>query len=163
GVTITPLRPANCGFTVAWSEVFASRFAGMPLKSIGLAFDGVTVRGEALITNYGIEGGAVYALSASLREAIAADGAATLAIDLKPEFSAADIAAKLGRQRAGETLANTLRKALNLSPVAVNLLREAHGTPLAKDAAALSAQIKHVPLTLNGTTGLERAISTAGG
>ena len=70
GVTISPLRPANCGFTVAWSDIFRDRFEGQPLKGVALTFGSHTVRGEAIITRTGIEGGAIYALSAELREAI---------------------------------------------------------------------------------------------
>jgi uncharacterized flavoprotein (TIGR03862 family) len=74
GVTISPLRPANCGFTVAWSDIFRDRFEGHPLKGIALSFGLHSVRGEAMITRTGLEGGAIYALSAELREAIAGSG-----------------------------------------------------------------------------------------
>jgi len=161
GVPITPLRPANMGFTVAWSEPFR-RFEGEPLKGIALTFNGRTVRGEATITKTGIEGGALYALSADLREAIAGQGAATPTIDLRPDITQADLTAKLSRPRGSDSLSNFLRKAINLAPVAINLLRETHGTPAA-DAAALAAQIKAAPIRLTGTQPIDRAISTAGG
>jgi uncharacterized flavoprotein (TIGR03862 family) len=70
GVQISPLRPANVGFTVAWSDIFRDRFEGQPLKGVALTFGEHSVRGEAIVTRTGIEGGAVYALSAELREAI---------------------------------------------------------------------------------------------
>ncbi len=161
GVPITPLRPANMGFTVAWSEPFR-RFEGDPLKGIALTFNGRTVRGEAMITKTGIEGGALYALSADLREAIAGQGAATPTIDLRPDITQADLTAKLSRPRGSDSLSNFLRKTINLAPVAINLLRETHGTPAA-DAAALARQIKAAPLKLTGTQPIDRAISTAGG
>jgi len=161
GVPITPLRPANMGFTVAWSEPFR-RFEGEPLKGIALTFNGRTVRGEAMITKTGIEGGALYALSADLREAIAGQGTATPTIDLRPDITQADLTAKLSRPRGSDSLSNFLRKTINLAPVAINLLRETHGTPAA-DAAALAAQIKAAPIRLTGTQPIDRAISTAGG
>ena len=161
GVPITPLRPANMGFTVAWSDPFR-RFEGEPLKGIALTFNGCTVRGEAMITKTGIEGGALYALSADLREAIAGQGTATPTIDLRPDITQADLTAKLSRPRGSDSLSNFLRKAINLAPVAINLLRETHGTPAA-DAAALAAQIKAAPIRLTGTQPIDRAISTAGG
>ena len=86
GVTISPLRPANSGFTVAWSDIFRDRFEGQPLKGVALSFGAHTVRGEAIVTRTGIEGGAIYALSADLREAIAASGQATLHIALRPDL-----------------------------------------------------------------------------
>jgi uncharacterized flavoprotein (TIGR03862 family) len=161
GVPLTPLRPANMGFTVDWSEHFR-RFEGEPLKGIALTFNGRTVRGEAMITKTGLEGGALYALSADLREAIAAQGTATPTIDLRPDITHADLTAKLARPRGSDSLSNFLRKTISLAPVAINLLRETHGT-LAADAPTLARQIKAAPLTLTGTQPIDRAISTAGG
>ncbi len=86
GVAISPLKPANCGFTVAWSDIFRDRFEGQPLKGVALSFGPRTVRGEAIITRTGIEGGAIYALSAELREAVLASGQATLHIALRPDL-----------------------------------------------------------------------------
>ena len=162
GAPVTPFRPANCGFEIAWSEVFRTRFAGEPLKSVALTFNGRTVRGEAVVAGYGIEGGAVYALSAALRDEIAARGAAVLELDLRPDRTAEQLARRLGAARHGETAANLLRKAAGLSPVAANLVREAHGA-LAAEPDALARQIKSVPLRLTAPRPLARAISTAGG
>jgi uncharacterized flavoprotein (TIGR03862 family) len=160
GVEVRPFRPANCGFTVAWSEAFRARFAGTPLKPLALSFEGRTVRGEAVIAGYGLEGGAVYALSAPLREAVARDGRAVLELDLRPNLTEAQLAERLGRPRRRQSLANFLRKAAGLAPVAVNLIREAHGPVPPED---LAHAIKHLPVVLTGTRGLERAISSAGG
>jgi len=162
GVDVAPFRPANVGFNVAWSPVLVG-FAGQPLKTLALTFRGRTVRGEAMVTAYGLEGGAVYALAAPLREAIAAAGSATVQLDLRPDATAAELAARLERPRGGQSLSNHLRKALRLSPLEINLLREAHGKDLPADAAPLAAAIKAAPLRLTGIQPLARAISTAGG
>ncbi len=111
GVPVAPLRPTNAGFAVAWSPVFRERHAGTPLKRVALRAAGQTVRGEAVITRDGIEGGAVYALSRLLREAIAANGSARLVVDLRPDVDEAAIAARLSRSRAGDSLSARLRKA----------------------------------------------------
>lgn len=101
-----------------WSPAFRDRFAGTPLRGIGLALeDGPDVRGEAVVTDTGIEGGAVYALSAAIRERIARTGHARLLIDLRPTLDPAEIATRIARVRARESLSNTLRKALKLSPL----------------------------------------------
>lgn len=163
GIAITPLRPANCGFSVAWSELFCGRFAGQPLKRITLSFAGTTVAGEAVVTETGIEGSAVYALSARLRDAIDAHGPATLRIDLRPDLAEGELATRLGRPRPGQSQANVLRKATGLAPVAVNLLREGVGGALPREPDGLAALIKAVPLVLTGPQPLARAISTAGG
>jgi uncharacterized flavoprotein (TIGR03862 family) len=163
GIAVAPLRPANCGFAVDWTEGFRARFAGQPLKNIALTWEGRSVRGEAVVTDYGIEGGAIYALSAALRDAIEARGPIDLRVDLRPDMTQADLVARLARARQRETLANVLRKAANLSPVAINLLREAIGPALPRDPGTLAALVKSVPLTLRAPQPLARAISTAGG
>jgi uncharacterized flavoprotein (TIGR03862 family) len=163
GVGITPLRPANVGFEVGWSEVFRDRFHGQPLKNIGASFAGQNARGDAMVTREGLEGGVVYALSAGLRDAIASNGQAVLEIDLRPDQSVGQLTARLAVPRGGQSMTNYLRKAARLSPVEINLLREAHGRDLALTAGGLARAIKAAPIKLNAARPIERAISTAGG
>ena len=163
GAALAPFRAANCGFDVAWSGVFRERFAGEPLKNVALRHGGRTARGDAMVAGYGLEGGAVYALAASLRDAIEADGRAVLEIDLRPDAPVETLERRLHAPRGGQSLANFLRKAVKLSPVEVNLLREAHGLDLPGEPAALAAAIKAAPIALTGVQPLERAISSAGG
>src|SRR6202041_2783143 len=99
GVTISPLKPANCGFVVAWSDIFRDRFEGQPLKGVALSFGAHGGRGEAMITRAGIEGGAVYALSGPLREAVLGKGQTTLHIALRPDLDRKDLAARLSAPR----------------------------------------------------------------
>ena len=162
GVNIDPLRAANCGFTVAWSEIFRNRFEGRPLKRVALVHGNTSVRGEGVITRDGIEGGAVYALSARLRDTIDAAGETTLSIDLLPDVPAADLAKKLSTPRGKQSLATFLRKAANLSPAAIGLLHET-ATPGTLPSADLARLIKAVPLRLTGSAPVARSISTAGG
>lgn len=163
GARIAPFAPANCGFEVSWSAVFRDRFAGEPLKNIRLTCDGAQARGDAMVAGYGLEGGAVYALGAAPREAIARDGFAALAVDLRPDLPAETLERRLSGARGGQSLANHLRKALKLSPLEVNLLREAHGLDLPSSPGALAAAIKAAPIRLTAPRPLERAISAAGG
>jgi len=167
GIALAPLRPANCGFLANWSEMFRERFEGQPLKRIGLSFGGQSVRGEALITRQGLEGGGIYALAAPLREAIAAAGEAVLHIALRPDLAVADLQRRLDAPRHKQSLSTFLRKTVHLSPPAIGLLHEAiAATPgrfAEMDAPALAALINAVPVRLVGTASLDRAISTAGG
>ena len=167
GIDVAPLRPANCGFAVAWSDVFRNRFAGYPLKAMALSFGDQTVRGEAMITRAGIEGGAIYALSAPLRDAVVAQGTATLHVALRPDLTAAELVAKLSAPRGKQSLSTFLRKAVHLPPVGIALLQEAaivSGTTLSSLAIArLAALINAVPIVLCGVAPIARAISTAGG
>ena len=167
GIEVAPLQPANCGFAVNWSPVFRDRFEGQPLKRIALVFEGDNVRGEAVVTRYGLEGGAVYALSARLRDAITVSGEAVLHVALRPDLSKADLERRLAAPRRKQSLATFLRKAVGLSPVSVGLLHEAALTaqkPLASmTPRELSALIDAVPVRLTGTAPIATAISTAGG
>ncbi|MCX7382395.1 MAG: TIGR03862 family flavoprotein [Alphaproteobacteria bacterium] len=160
GSPIAPLAPANCGFRADWSPLFRDRFAGQPLKRIALTFAGQTRRGEAVITATGIEGGAIYALSSPLRDAIAAAGPVTLHIDLRPDLTYAALAARIG-MRGGQSIGNVLRKSAGLDAVQAGLVQEAlHAGARSADLAGL---IKAIPLRLTAPQGLDRAISTAGG
>jgi uncharacterized flavoprotein (TIGR03862 family) len=163
GASVAPFAAANSGFDVAWSAVFKDRFAGEPLKNIGLRLGEASSRGDAMIAGYGLEGGAVYALGAAPREAIAATGRAVVEVDLRPDLSVEGLAARLAKPRGGQSLANVLRKAAHLSPVEVNLLREAHGLHLPAAPQALAAAIKAAPIVLTRVQPLDRAISSAGG
>jgi uncharacterized flavoprotein (TIGR03862 family) len=167
GIAVSPLRPANSGFIVAWSEIFRERYEGQPLKGVALTFGARTVRGEAIVTRSGLEGGAIYALSAELREAIAQTGEATLQIDLRPDLAASDLRTRLSLPRGKQSLSNVLRKAAQLSPVAIGLLQEAAvgaGVKLATfSPSALADLIKGMPVKLVGVASIARAISTAGG
>ena len=161
GVATAPFKPANCSFEVDWHQHVGAKFAGTPMKSMALSFGDRMVRGEAMVSETGIEGGAVYALSPDLRDAIDATGSARLIIDLKPDNDVSQLAARLEGGRAGDTVTSRLRK-VGLPPVSIAVLREGV-RPLPQDPAALAGAIKAVPIMLTGTGGMARAISSAGG
>lgn len=163
GVKISPLRPANCGFVTKWSQYLINNFHGTPLKSIAIKHKNFSHKGEMIITKQGIEGNAVYALSAYLRESIASEGEAILYIDLRPEMSLADLAKKLQIQ-GKKSLSNYLRKA-GFAPVASALLNELISAEKLKNAMPeiLAGYLKNLPIILTATTDINRAISSAGG
>ncbi|MGE3623139.1 MAG: NAD(P)/FAD-dependent oxidoreductase [Bdellovibrionales bacterium] len=165
GIELAPLGPANCGFTVSWSDVFRRRFEGQPLKTIALTYDGTTVRGDAMITANGIEGGAVYALSARLRDGIAAQGRAGIFLDLRPGLSSGELEQRLHAPAGSQSYTNFLRKHGGLPAIAAGLLYESR--PMAEikrlPPPELAHFIKKCPLELIAPAPLERAISTAGG
>jgi uncharacterized flavoprotein (TIGR03862 family) len=162
GIEVRPLRPANCGFVVGWTEAFRARFAGAPVKDVALTYGGATGRGDIVITDDGIEGGPVYALSSRLRDAIEVDGSAVLRIDLFPDASDDDLAARLDRRRPKDSLATGLRRA-GVPAAAIGLLREVTGNRVPVDAMELAALVRSLPLRLTASRPIERAISTAGG
>ncbi|MCA3573855.1 MAG: TIGR03862 family flavoprotein [Aestuariivirga sp.] len=152
GITVNPFKPANSRFLVNWSAVFREKFAGTPVKNVALTYAGKRVRGELMISQEGIEGGAIYALSKGLRE----KPGHPLLIDFRPDLGEEALAQRLTKPRGKDSLSTFLRKAAGLSPVAINLLRETGTAPDAKG-------IKSMPLTLERPAGIARAISSAGG
>ncbi|MEL6478901.1 MAG: TIGR03862 family flavoprotein [Pseudomonadota bacterium] len=161
GCNVSPLRPANMGFDVAWSALFATRFAGHPVKPVALSLNGTTRHGEFVISKAGVEGSLIYALSAALRDALAG-GDADLRLDLCPDRSLADLTDRLSRPRKKQSLANHLRRSIGVSGVRAGLLREL--APSLPDAPGdLAQRIKSLPLPVLRPRPLSEAISSAGG
>ncbi len=162
GFSVSPFAPANMGVLLEWSAHLSTRFAGAPLKRIALECEGISVRGEAVITRQGLEGGAIYALSRHIRTAVERDGQAWVAIDLRPDVAEAALAQRLADAPSRLSFSERLRKAGGLSPVQIALLHEGMGERPASPLA-LARRIKALPLMVTGVCGLERAISSAGG
>jgi uncharacterized flavoprotein (TIGR03862 family) len=158
GVEIAALKPANCGFEIAWSAHFRDRAAGQPLKNIALSVGSQAALGEMLVTRHGVEGGAVYAISAALRDRLPA----ALMLDLKPQMAVEALASRLAARRKGRSLSAWLTAELRLSPVAYALLREA-ADAVPDEPKALARLIKAVPLQVHATRPISEAISSAGG
>ncbi|RYV52035.1 NAD(P)/FAD-dependent oxidoreductase [Pengzhenrongella frigida] len=166
GVTVTPLRPANVGVRVAWTDTFADRFEGTPLKHVGLTVrgqDAPPVRGDAMVTRTGLEGGPVYAIGAAIRAALDADGPGVLEVDLRPDLTVETLTDRLRNRRPKDSGSNWLRRTIGLDPVAIALVRESSGGAMPSDAAEMAELVKAVPVVLTATMPIARAISTAGG
>lgn len=167
GIDVAPLLPSNVGVAVPWSDVFRARFEGEPLKRIALSFGGRVSRGEVVITAQGIEGGAVYALTAVLRDHLQTSGHAELQVDLKPDMPVDAVAEQLKRARGKQSMATFLRKTARLSPIAIGLLQECamgRGVRIGDlQADELAALVKAVALPVTGVGATDKAISTAGG
>ena len=163
GVPVAPLRPANCGFDVAWSAYFRERFAGQPVKPVVASIGQSRQQGEFNITADGIEGGLIYAVSAPLRDALERDGKAVLTLDLAPGRSLDRLVADLSYPRGRDSLSNHLRRRAGIEGVKAGLLREFCPPEQLTAAVSLAAAIKARPLPVQATRPLDEAISTAGG
>jgi uncharacterized flavoprotein (TIGR03862 family) len=162
-IQVNPLRPANCGFEIAWSKPFIACCDGQPLKNVALCAGGAKAHGDLMLTQYGIEGGAVYELSARLRDEIAQHGQATLTLDLKPGLSLHDVATRLNQPRGKRTLSEHLRKTLQLPPTVFTLLREVATAEELTKMENLATRVKNCALTLTAPRPIAEAISSAGG
>ncbi len=168
GVEVAPLAPSNCGFDIGWSEHFASRHAGAPLKPVIAHWQDAggaahALQGECVVTSTGIEGSLVYALSVPLRDAIARDGRAVLALDLVPGRDLQRLRAELGRPRNGRSLSEHLRRQAGISGVKAALLREVLDATELQDMDRVAAALKRLPLVLKRPRPLAEAISSGGG
>jgi uncharacterized flavoprotein (TIGR03862 family) len=168
GVEVAPLQPANCGFDMAWTGHFSSRFAGQPFKSVAISFTDSRGRsfarkGEFVATATGIEGSLVYAASALLRDEIAARGSATLTLDLLPDRSAEQVLAAVRHPRGARSLSSHLKSRLGIDGIKAGVLHEALTREAMQVPETLAATIKAVPLRLLAPRPIDEAISTAGG
>jgi uncharacterized flavoprotein (TIGR03862 family) len=188
GVQLAPLLPSNGGFETKWSQHFIDQCAGQPLKTaefwLATAPDKATkgrgksakapatqaaavhaahLRGECLITEQGLEGGAIYTLSASLRDEILRSGRVTLYVDLLPDHTAEKVLTEVSHPRGTRSLSSHLRSRLGVHGVKAALLRECLSAETFKDAAKLAEGIKALPIVLTACRPIDEAISTAGG
>jgi hypothetical protein len=168
GVAVSELKPSNCGFNVAWSDHFRQRFSGQPLKSVALSFinsQGIVFRkqGEFMITETGIEGSLIYALSAPIRDEIDAKKLAVIHLDLAPDWPEQRLIHRLSRDRGSRSMASNLEKAVGIKGLKAVLLREYVSKKDFTDPVLLASSIKRLPVTLISTRPIDEAISTAGG
>jgi uncharacterized flavoprotein (TIGR03862 family) len=168
GVDVAPLAPANCGFDVSWSEHFSSRYAGEPLTTVAIVSrgaDGQSLRkqGQFVVTAGGVEGSLIYALSAALRDQIAADGHTIIHLDLLPDLTPQRVADEVARPRGARSMASHLQSRLGIKGVKAGLLRECLSKEEFSDVARLAAAIKMLPVRLLRPRPIDEAISSAGG
>ena len=168
GVDVAPLQPANCGFDIGWSEHLSSRFAGAPLKPVIAHWRDTNgqwraQQGECVVTATGIEGSLVYALSGTLRDAIARDGEATLHLDLVPGRDEPVLRRALAKSRGTRSLSEHLRREAGVSGVRAALLYEVMDRQAMQDPERLARTLKRLPLRLLRARPIDEAISSAGG
>ena len=163
GIEITPLVASNAGVTCDWSEVTVQRYAGVPLKRVAVTVAGRTVRGEAMISQSGMEGSVIYAVSRELREQLQTQNCCSVLLDLRPDLDAGQLAARLAKVPRKQSLANKLRKGAGLSPQAISVWRDCVQRQVFETDEALAGSIKATVLYVTGMQPIDRAISTAGG
>jgi uncharacterized flavoprotein (TIGR03862 family) len=168
GIPVAPLRPANCGFDAGWSAHFSEKFAGHPLKSVSVGFTDAaghthTRQGDVMVTASGVEGGLIYALSALLRDEIAANGEAVIYLDLVPGKDLSRVIAEVDHPRGSRSMSSHLQSRANITGVKSGLLRELLPREDFNQPARLASAIKSLPLRLVAPRPLDEAISSAGG
>jgi uncharacterized flavoprotein (TIGR03862 family) len=177
GADVAPLQAANCGFDVAptaagragWSDHLSSRFAGQPIKPVALSFTAQSggqprrQQGEFVLTSTGVEGSLIYAFSAAIRDAIQAQGQATLHLDLLPAHTPEQVLAETRRPRGPRSLSTHLKSRLGIQGLKMALLHEVLSPEQLQNPRALAQALKALPITLIRPRPMDEAISTAGG
>ncbi len=168
GIGVAPLRPSNCGFDVAWSAVFSDRYAGQPLTTVAATWtDGAGQRvrrqGQFVVTATGVEGSLVYAMSAPVRDGVAAHGSALVELDLLPDLSIDRVLGEVARPRGSRSMSSHLQGRLGIKGVKAGLLHECLSKDQYADPVALARALKALPLTLGAPRPIDEAISSAGG
>ncbi len=168
GIHCVPFRASNSGFECVWSQDIKQGFAGTPLKSVALCVPTANgnvwrKKGDAVISNYGIEGSLVYAASAMIRDTLEQKNECVVYWDLLPDKTHEQILSLLKQARKGESVSNLLRKRLKLSPVKMALLKALTTKEAMHDIGNLPGLLKQLPLSLTGIRPIDEAISTDGG
>lgn len=168
GVDVAPLQPSNCGFNVNWTPHFVERYAGHPLKSVLVDFTDhhgqvFHKQGEFVVTQHGIEGSLIYAASARIRDSIAANGSATIHVDLAPGKDFDRILQEVSHPRGSRSLSSHLQSRVGLKGVKMGLLWEALSKEAMNDPQQIAQAIKALPITVVAPRPIDEAISSAGG
>jgi len=168
GIDVAPLQPSNCGFDVGWSEHFASRYAGQPLTTVAATWtdhtgERVRKQGQFVVTATGVEGSLIYAMSAPVRDTIAAHGSAVVELDLLPDLSPQRVLDEVTKPRGSRSMASHLQGRLHIKGVKAGLLHECLSKEAYHDPVQLAAGLKALPVTLRTPRPIDEAISSAGG
>ena len=164
---IRSLLPMNCGFDRPWSSFFKEKVGRSPIKNIATSISineqEKTARGDLMLTPYGLEGGAIYAISGEVRDTILENQTAVIRIDLHPNLSLNEVKTRIEKKPKKTSLSNHLRKSLGITKEVFTLLKEVLDEEDFLDSSTLSQKIKELPIELNGIRPIDEAISTSGG
>ncbi len=162
GIQINSFYPSNCTYQILWDADFIKLISGQALKNCEFFCGNMHKKGEAILTDFGIEGSGVYALSKEIREQLIHNQKAELFIDFKPELSIEEIQNRL-ENKGKLSIKDILEKKINLSDTQIQLLKfyttkEEYNLP-----KHLSELIKKFSLILKAFAPIDEAISTVGG
>lgn len=162
GIKTNAFLAANCAYQINWPKDFIQKNEGKPLKNIALIADQNIRKGEVVLTRFGMEGNAIYALSTPIQKALSEKGQATIFVDLKPSWTEKIVLEKLQNSKAKNTSA-ALRQDLKLSPTQIDLLKTYTSKSDFLDLKLLSQAVKQLPLIIQSAASVDKAISTMGG
>lgn len=161
-IEVIPFRAANCAFGVDWNRNFINTHKGKPVKNVALTFQDQVSKGELVITQFGLEGNALYPLSQKIQDALLTESSITVNLDLKPTMTVDQIKEKYKGSELEKTT-DILRKDLNIDRAAIGIIKRFSDKEMFLNPDALAEIIKAIPVVLNAADDLDKAISTLGG
>ena len=161
-INIIPFQASNCAYEIKFPEAIKTQIEGKPLKNISITCNNKTIFGEAVLTQFGIEGNAIYALSSEIRNNINTNQEAAISIDFKPLISIENIIEKLVTPHK-TSWTEYISKQLNLNKTQILLLKSHLNKEEFQNIKILAQSIKNFPLTIIGLAPIDEAISTIGG
>jgi len=162
GIEIVSFQSSNCAYEIKWKNDFLAKTEGKFLKNISITCEEKVKPGELVITKFGIEGGAVYALSPQIRKQLNDKNSATVFIDLKPSLTADEVKSKFS-ERGNRSITKLLEDKLNFTDIHIELLKTVLTKEEFIDPETLMSRIKKLPLQITAMAKLDEAISTVGG
>jgi uncharacterized flavoprotein (TIGR03862 family) len=162
GVLVENFKPSNCAYKVSWNPDFIKKCQGEPLKNIAITCSGKRKKGEVVITKFGLEGNAIYALSPQIRAELIQNSVSEIEIDLKPNLRFDTVLNKIKASKYKKTT-EVLRKDLKLSTTQLGLVKAYISKEAFLNPELLAQNIKNLKLELIGAEVLDKAISSVGG
>lgn len=157
-----PFQASNCAYKINWKEPFIKKFEGNPLKNIAIKCKGKTLKSEVVITHFGLEGNAIYALSPQIRDELNSAEKSTIYLDLKPTLSVENIQYKI-QNSVQKNTTEILKNDLKLSTPQIGLLKNYVLKDEFLNSELLVQNLKNLPIKIKGFAPLDEAISTVGG
>ena len=161
GISTLPFKASNCAFKINWDEPFIKKYEGEPLKNISISLLDKTQKGEAVITNFGLEGNAIYGLSPEIQASLVSKKEVVVYVDFKPTIDLSTLREKIENSESNTT--TTLKEKLKLPRSVVALIKTSLTKEEFLDIKVLAKFIKNIPLTITDSAPIDEAISTSGG
>jgi len=158
GIKTLDFEPSNCGLEIPFSTVFIQNHEGKPLKNIRVTVGNKSKKGEVVITNYGLEGNAIYPISSTARTLLKEKKNAFLYLDFKPNNTTEEIYLKIKNKNV-----KTYRNTLNLNTVEMALLKQFTSKEQFLDPLLFAQAIKKLAIPIAQLRPVEEAISVVGG
>tara|TARA_B110000090_G_C13352572_1_gene435454 strand:+ start:199 stop:1392 length:1194 start_codon:yes stop_codon:yes gene_type:complete len=162
GIKILPFRAANCAFKVDWKTNFITTHEGKPLKNIALTFNNSIAKGELVVSKFGLEGNAIYALSQKIQDMLLTEKSTLIYLDLKPTMTVLQLKEKY-KKSTRTKVTDILKKDINLDRTSIGILKHFTNKDTFSNPELLVEIIKSVPITIKSSGELDKAISSLGG